>query len=88
MRSDLANVEGISDIHTDIKTQSCQFKLANKDLDLKAKLDELAQSNEHIKGFQQKPDQAELEAAINAMHAYADAARSGGIEIPMRWMAV
>ena len=52
MRSDLANVEGISDIHTDIKTQSCQFKLANKDLDLKAKLDELAQSNEHIKGFE------------------------------------
>ena len=52
MRSDLANVEGISDIQTDIKKRSCQFKLANKDLDLKAKLDELAQSNEHIKGFE------------------------------------
>lgn len=49
---------------------------------------QLASLNEHIKGFQQKPDQAELEAAINAMHAYADAARSGGIEIPTRWMAV
>lgn len=52
MRSDLANVEGISEIKTDIKKQSCQFKLANKDLDLKAKLEELAQSNEHLKGFE------------------------------------
>ena len=52
MRSDLANVEGVSDIHTDIKQRSCQFKLANKDLDLKAKLTELAQSNEHINGFE------------------------------------
>jgi hypothetical protein len=52
VRSDLANVEGVSGIKTDIKTQICQFKLANKDLDLKAKLDELAQGNEHIKGFE------------------------------------
>ena len=53
MRSDLAKVDGISDIHTDIKKQSCQFKLANKDLDLKAKLDEfVAQGNDHIKGFE------------------------------------
>lgn len=52
MRSDLANVEGVSDIQTDLKTQICKFKLANKNLDLKAKLDELAQSNEHIKGFE------------------------------------
>ncbi len=52
MRSDLANVEGVSNIKTNIKTQTCQFQLANKDLDLKSKLDELAQSNEHIKGFE------------------------------------
>jgi copper chaperone CopZ len=52
VRSDLANVEGVSDVQTDIKKQSCQFKLANKDLDLKAKLDELAQGNEHLKGFE------------------------------------
>lgn len=52
MRSDLANIEGVSGIQTDIKKKSCQFKLANKDLDLKAKLTELAQSNEHIKGFE------------------------------------
>ena len=52
MRSDLANLEGVSGILTDIKKRSCQFKLANKDLDLKAKLDELAQGNEHLKGFE------------------------------------
>ncbi|GDY10760.1 MAG: hypothetical protein DWI21_04775 [Planctomycetota bacterium] len=53
MRSDLANIEGISKIHTDIKTQSCQFQLANKDLDLKAKLDEfVAQGNDHMKNFE------------------------------------
>lgn len=53
MRSDLASVEGVSDVQTDIKKQSCQFKLANKDLDLKAKLDEfVAQGNEHMKNFE------------------------------------
>ena len=53
MRSDLAKIDGISDIKTDIKQRSCQFKLANKDLDLKAKLDEfVTQGNEHIQGFE------------------------------------
>ncbi len=52
MRSDLANVEGVSHIRTDIKTRTCEFRLANKDLDLKAKLEELSQSNEHMKGFE------------------------------------
>ena len=52
MRSDLANVEGVSNVQTDLKKRTCQFQLANKDLDLKAKLDELAQGNEHLKGFE------------------------------------
>ena len=52
MRSDLAKVKGVSDIQTDIKKRICKFQLANKDLDLQAKLDELAQSNDHIKGFE------------------------------------
>jgi hypothetical protein len=49
---------------------------------------QLAILNERIKGFQQKPDKAELDAAIDQMHAYAEAANSGGIEIPTRWIAV
>ena len=32
MRSDLAKVEGVSNIHTDIKARTCRFQLANKDL--------------------------------------------------------
>ena len=53
MRSDLANVEGVSDIQTDIKKRSCQFKLANKNLDLKAKLEEfVTQGNDHLKNFE------------------------------------
>ena len=52
MRSDLANVEGVSNVQTDLKKRTAQFHLANKDLDLKAKLSELAQSNEHLKEFE------------------------------------
>jgi len=52
VRSDLANLEGVSNVQTDLKKRTCQFHLANKDLDLKRKLTELAQSNEHIKGFE------------------------------------
>jgi hypothetical protein len=51
VRSDLANVEGVSNIQTDLKKRTCQFHLANKDLDLKSKLDELAKGNEHLKDF-------------------------------------
>ena len=52
MRSELAGVEGVSGIETNLRTKVCKFKIANKDLDLKAKLDELAQSNEHLKYFE------------------------------------
>lgn len=52
MRSDLANLDGVSDVKTNLKTQTCQFLLANKDLDLKSKLEELAQGNDHLKGFE------------------------------------
>ncbi|MFM9961831.1 MAG: hypothetical protein ACKV2Q_11470 [Planctomycetaceae bacterium] len=42
----------MSKILTDIKKRTCQFQLANKDLDLKAKLAELAEGNDHLKGFE------------------------------------
>lgn len=38
--------------------------------------------NERIKGFQANPSPEHLEAAIKELQAYAEAARSGGIEIP------
>jgi hypothetical protein len=43
--------------------------------------------NERIKLFQANPGQEQLEAAIKEMQAYAEAARSGGIEIPMQFVA-
>lgn len=43
---------------------------------------QVSQLNERIKGFQANPGPEQLEAAIKELHAYAEAARSGGIEIP------
>jgi hypothetical protein len=41
--------------------------------------------NERIKNFQANPGPEQLEAVIEEMKAYAEAARSGGIEIPARF---
>lgn len=41
--------------------------------------------NERIKSFQANPGQEQLDAVIEEMKAYAEAARSGGIEIPARF---
>jgi hypothetical protein len=38
--------------------------------------------NERIKNFQANPGQEQLDAVIQQLQAYAEAARSGGIEIP------
>jgi hypothetical protein len=52
VRSDLATLEGVSDVRTDLGSRTCQFKLAKSDLDLEAKLTELAKGNEHFVGFE------------------------------------
>lgn len=41
--------------------------------------------NERIKTFQANPGQEQLDAVIEELKAYAEAARSGGIEIPARF---
>lgn len=38
--------------------------------------------NERIKSFQANPGPEQLDAVIEELRAYAEAARSGGIEIP------
>lgn len=43
--------------------------------------------NERVKSFQANPGEEQLEAAIRALQAYAEAARSGGIEIPALFIA-
>ena len=41
--------------------------------------------NERIKMFQANPGQEQLDAVVQEMQAYAEAARNGGIEIPTRF---
>ncbi|WP_202411904.1 hypothetical protein [Duganella fentianensis] len=41
--------------------------------------------NERIKSFQANPGQEQLQAVIAELQAYAEAARSGGIEIPAQF---
>jgi hypothetical protein len=43
--------------------------------------------NESIKTFQANPGEEQLDAAIKQLQAYAEAARSGGIEIPSQFIA-
>lgn len=38
--------------------------------------------NERLKTFQANPGQEQLDAVIDELKAYAEAARTGGIEIP------
>jgi hypothetical protein len=47
----------------------------------------VATLNERIRGFQANPSQQQLDAAIDALREYAEAATSGGIEIPQRFTA-
>lgn len=51
MRSDLAKVPEVKEVRTDVDSQTCQILLKVKDFDIKAKLDELAQTNDHILGW-------------------------------------
>jgi hypothetical protein len=47
----------------------------------------VATLNERIRGFQANPSPQLLDAAIDALRAYAEAASAGGIEIPARFTA-
>ena len=51
MRSDLEKIDGVTDIQTDPEHQVCSFRVTNPTLDYKAKLDEFASTNSHLKGF-------------------------------------
>jgi len=51
VRSALTKVEGITDLKTDVPSRLCSFKVTDENLDIKAKLKELAKNNSHIKGY-------------------------------------
>ncbi|MGZ8290983.1 MAG: hypothetical protein ACXW2U_13395 [Telluria sp.] len=46
--------------------------------------DQQASLNERLKGFLQNPGTEQMETLVAEMQAYADAARSGSIDIPTR----
>lgn len=47
--------------------------------------DQQAILNQRLKGFLENPGKEQMEAVVAEMRAYADAARSGSIEIPASW---
>ncbi|HEV3022041.1 MAG TPA: hypothetical protein VGX76_06225 [Pirellulales bacterium] len=47
----MQTVAGITDIQTDIGARLCKFKLKDEELDLSAKLSELAKTNSHMSGW-------------------------------------
>lgn len=47
--------------------------------------DQQAALQERMKGFLLNPGNEQLEAVVAEMRAYADAARSGHIDIPQSW---
>lgn len=54
MRGSLEKIDSVSDIKTDHKTLKASFKIADAKMDqkaLKAKLDELAKNNKHMKDW-------------------------------------
>jgi hypothetical protein len=51
VRSDLQKLPGITDITTDFEKLQATFKIGMEQNELKAKLEEYAKTNEHMKGW-------------------------------------
>ena len=49
--------------------------------------DQQAALHERMKGFLQNPGNEQLEAVLAEMRAYAEAAQTGSIEIPQRFIS-
>ena len=54
MRGALTEADGFTNVQTDIAKTTCKFDYSKSEADLKAKLDELAQSNSHIRDWKTK----------------------------------
>ena len=51
MRGALQKIDGVTDIQTDPAKRICSFRVTNPDVDYKAKLAELAQTNTHLADY-------------------------------------
>lgn len=54
MRGALTTADGFSNIETDIPNTTCRFNYSKSEAELTAKLDELAKTNTHIRGWKKK----------------------------------
>lgn len=52
VKDTLVKVDGVSHIATDPATHECTFWFANTDAEIKAKLDQLAKTNDKIEGYE------------------------------------
>lgn len=56
MRGVLTPADGFSNVQTDIGNTICRFNYAKSDAELTAKLNELAETNTHLRQWKKKPD--------------------------------
>jgi hypothetical protein len=54
VRGALTKAPGFSNIHTDVSNQTCSFDYSKTEAELKKQLDELAESNSHIRDWSKK----------------------------------
>ena len=54
MRGALTEADGFTNVQTDIATTTCKFDYSKSQADLTAKLNELSQSNSHIRDWKTK----------------------------------
>jgi hypothetical protein len=54
VRGALTAADGFSNVQTDIANTTCRFNYSKSEVELTAKLDELAKSNPHIGGWKKQ----------------------------------
>ena len=48
----MQNIDGLTDIETDVPNRVCSFKLTKPGVDYQAELAELAKTNSHLAGYE------------------------------------
>jgi hypothetical protein len=56
VRGALTPADGFSNVQTDIANTTCRFNYSKSEVELTAKLDELAKTNAHIRDWTQRPE--------------------------------
>lgn len=54
MRSALTPADGFTNVQTDLATTTCRFDYSKSEAELTTKLNELSETNAHIRGWKKK----------------------------------